>query len=382
MSTPSFNRTDPAVHRVLFIRDLLAATPVQQPLSSTTRRNKKTTTNNKQRPLPSQPPVFQIGNPPLEFQNVRVSGIIVAIVMAAPEPPSERRYGAQPGEEDKSRRLREMMFPSHSFVLDDGTGLISFSLPTHLEHSARAQRLVKGAMVDVLGTLRKGYVFQGEKQGEQRRWVECTGFSICQDVLIEILRPLEAMRLYRDHYFPKTSNGGENQHTSNAADGRQTKTIPTKRRWEEDRLAFSYAEQLHPDPPHHNATTTPPAPDPPINTAPPPPTDVKPEDLNIDDLMDSLLEDKDLEELMGAIDAASAASANDAAITISRPPAHSSTMTLQTRIEQYLRTAETGANLEVLGKVFGVGEGDVRAAVDNLVNASLVYTMGDTYFAI
>ncbi|ORY04893.1 hypothetical protein K493DRAFT_333722 [Basidiobolus meristosporus CBS 931.73] len=127
-----------SVHRVLFVKDLHAV-----------RRNGDR---------------FIFGQPSFEFQKVRLCGTIVQV------------------EKDKS---------GFWCYLDDTSGVISILVPHRLGMPNGGWKT--GDLIEFLGYLR-------EVEGRPR-WIESYGFDLKEDTTYEILRPLETIMLYREHYF-------------------------------------------------------------------------------------------------------------------------------------------------------------------------------------
>ncbi|KAJ3015902.1 hypothetical protein HKX48_004315 [Thoreauomyces humboldtii] len=316
---PSGNLSDLRVHRVLFIRDLLAAKPtwgfLSHPKSITTADQKA--------------PVFRLGRS-LVFHKVRISGIVVDV-------PSQ-----------VSKVEDELV----SYLLDDGTGIAEVRMPRRLQVASHTRQLVKGVHVDVLG-----HVFT--KAGTAPLYVRCDGFSITSDVTTELLRSLETIRLYREHYFTLSTA----KEATTLPSSTKSSSIPTKRPPDDDE-PFDFATQRdvlggtrREFPGMAHAPTT--------------------EDDEF--MMDDIFEDTDLEALMGAVDAAeSTARSQERSI----PSSPKGSQTLPAEIEGFLRET-SGATEDVIFVHFpNESATSVRNALAILAELGSVYQMRDTYHTL
>ncbi|KAK9703952.1 hypothetical protein K7432_010473 [Basidiobolus ranarum] len=170
---------DPRIHRILFAQDLLTAKYI----------------------LTEE--LFYTGSPKFGFDKVRFTGILVQqsdiISLSEPEKPDS-------DVPEKPKITKTLCF------LDDATGI----LPVLFDNSnnsplKRQKRLVLGDQIEVIGSLRSQdlsvYFMEQElsteslPQGEWSRWIECNGWETQEDPIYEVLRSLELVKLYRDHYF-------------------------------------------------------------------------------------------------------------------------------------------------------------------------------------
>ncbi|KAK9763279.1 hypothetical protein K7432_010190 [Basidiobolus ranarum] len=126
------------VHRVLFVKDLHAVKCIGDK--------------------------FLFGQPRFEFQKVRLCGMVVRV--------KQEKNGCW-------------------CWLDDTTGIISVLAPHRLGVPSGGWKT--GDLVEFLGRLH-------EAEGSER-WIESYGFDVKEDTTYEILRPLETIMLYREHYF-------------------------------------------------------------------------------------------------------------------------------------------------------------------------------------
>lgn len=107
--------------------------------------------------------LFQFGNPAFTFTNVRLLGIVVGIT------------------------------ENIEIQIDDGTAVISLR-PTPYK-SVRI-----GDQIECLGSLCV--------DSTTSRYVQCYQITHKDDIMLELLRPLEMIRLYKNHYFPQSFNAG------------------------------------------------------------------------------------------------------------------------------------------------------------------------------
>ncbi|TPX57426.1 hypothetical protein SpCBS45565_g08206 [Spizellomyces sp. 'palustris'] len=331
---------DLRVHRVLFIEDLLTVPRVLLPQQT------------------SPPTIaYKFGSPSFFFLRVRAAGIVV-------DTPTNAIH-IDPQDSENS-----------IFYIDDASGVIGFRIRPQLLYTSRGQRLKKGIHVDVLGQLMEGSNTFGAE-----RWIDCHGFDVKEDPIMDIMRPLETIKIYRQHYFSSIPSSGatkaeeQDKAPSNpyhpAKPGIAATTIPSKRPIEDDESGFQFATQwdvLEPARLTHPGSTAPPKlADIPreVNGDPAnPKVNAEGDEEFMDDVMNSLSEDKDMGELLGVMDG-----------QIGTDPLHAD-------MEGFLRDKPGSTENALIERFSTFTPKQVQQAIQNLATAGMIYYMGDGYHLI
>ncbi|KNC98050.1 uncharacterized protein SPPG_06464, partial [Spizellomyces punctatus DAOM BR117] len=332
---------DLRVHRVLFIEDLLTVPRVTLPQQMSPPKT-----------------AYKFGSPSFFFLRVRAAGIVV-------DTPTDAIH-IDPQDSENS-----------IFYIDDASGVIGFRIRPQLLYTSRGQRLKKGIHVDVLGQLMEGPNTIGAE-----RWIDCHGFDVKEDPIMDIMRPLVTIKIYRQDYFSAIpSLGGskvedQDKAPSNpyapAKPGIAPPIIPSKRPIEDDESGFQFATQwdvLEPAPrPTHPGSAAPPKlADIPreVNGAPAnPKVNAEGDEEFMDDFMNSLSEDKDMGELLGAMDG-----------QIGTDPLHAD-------MEAFLRDKPGSTEKALIEQFSNFTPKQVQQAIQNLATAGMIYYMGDGYHLI